>query len=298
MSKERESKNQVFRKGLSPQEEGQSIQPGIKTMTVAERMKQEFGITVVPAEVVKLPSGGKIYSVESGLHGLEEVEIKAMTTREEDILTSRAYAKKGTTLTELIKSCVTNKSIDTEQLVSGDRNAIMLAIRITGYGPILKPEFNCPACGKENKPEFDLSKLSLKPIGSEPISPGVNEFECHLPVTNAVVTFKLLTAKEEEELITQHERKKKMLNSPVDTLLSDQLKMALLSVNNKRDRSALAFFVDNMPGLDSKTLRDKMQETKPDVDMKQLFECEHCDYVEEIDVPISRELFWPSNRTK
>lgn len=298
MSKERESKNQVFRKGPSPQDGGQPLQAGIQTMTVAERMKQEFGITVVPAEIVRLPSGGKIYSVESGLHGLQEIEIKAMTTREEDILTSRAYAKKGTTITELIKSCVTNKSIDTEQLVAGDRNALMVAIRITGYGPTLKPDLSCPSCGKENHPEFDLTQLSLKPIGAEPISPGVNEFECKLPVTNAVATFKILTAKEEEELITQHERKKKMFNSPVDTLLSDQLKMSLLSVNNKRDRAALAFFVDNMPGLDSKALRDMMQDVKPDVDMKQLFECEHCDFVEEIDVPVDRNFFWPKSGTK
>lgn len=290
MSKDRENKNQVFRQGMAPDVAGQT---GITTMTAAERMQKEFGIKIVPAEIVKLPSGGKIYSAESGLAGREDVEIKAMTTREEDILTSRAFAKKGTTITELIKSCIVDKSVDVEQLVAGDRNALMVAIRITGYGPKLKPEMKCPKCGETNHPEFDLSQVSIKSIGADPVAPGVNEFACELPVTKAKATFKLLTAKDEEDLVNQHERKKKMLNSPIDTLMSDQLKMSLLSVNGKRDRAALAFFVDNMPGLDSKALREKMIDIKPDVDMKQVFECEFCDLIEEVEIPIDREFFWP-----
>lgn len=293
MSKERENKNQVFRQGLAPDVQ---VQTGIQTMTAAERMRKEFGIVIVPAELVKLPSAGKIYSIESGLNNREEIEIKAMTTREEDILTSRAYAKKGSTITELIRSCVVDKSVDVEQLISGDRNALMVAIRITGYGAKLSPELKCPKCNETNHPEFDLSQVSIKPIGAEPVSPGVNEFECDLPVSKAKATFKLLTAKDEEDLVNQHERKKKMFNSPVDTLMSDQLKMALLSVNGKRDRGALAFFVDNMPGQDSQALRERMLEIKPDVDMKQLFECEFCDLVEEVDIPIDREFFWPRSR--
>jgi hypothetical protein len=297
VSNERENKNQIFRQGLAPEAQS-SIQSGIQTMSAAERMKKEFGIVVVPAELVKLPSEGKIYSIDSGLHNRQEIEIKAMTTREEDILTSRAYAKKGSTITELIRSCVVDKSVDVEQLISGDRNALMVAIRITGYGAKLSPELKCPKCGETNHPDFDLSKVSIKSIGAEPVSPGVNEFECDLPVSEAKATFKLLTAKDEEDLVNQHERKKKMFNSPVDTLMSDQLKMSLLSVNGKRDRAALAFFVDNMSGLDSQTLREKMLDIKPDVDMKQLFECEFCDLVEEVEIPIDREFFWPRSRKK
>lgn len=294
MSKERENKNQVFRQGMAPDVSNQI--GNMPSMSAAERMQKEFGIKIVPAELVKLPSAGKIYSTESGLAGCDEIEIKAMTTHEEDILTSRAYAKKGTTITELIKSCVVDKSINVEELVSGDRNALMVAIRITGYGPKLTPELQCPKCGETNHPEFDLSQVSITPIGADPVMPGVNEFACELPVTKAKVTFKLLTAKNEEELVSQHERKKKILNSPVDTLMSDQLKMSLLSVNGKRDRAALAFFVDYMPGQDSLALRDKISEIKPDVDMKQLFECKFCDLVEEVDIPIDREFFWPKSR--
>lgn len=296
MSNDREAKNQVFRKGNAKDDAAQhAAASGIKAMSVAERMKLEFGINTVPAELVRLPSEGKIYSAESGLMGRADIEIKAMTTREEDILTSRAYAKKGTTITELIKSCVTDKTVDVDQLVSGDRNALMVAIRITGYGSSYKAEVKCPGCGQANTQEFDLTNLSLKPIGSDPVAEGVNEFECKLPHTGAMATFRLLTAKDEEELVAQHERKKKMFNSPVDTLLSDQLKMSILSVNGKRDRNALAWFVDNMNGQDSLALRDAISRTKPDVDMHQLFECQHCDHAEEVEMPITSEFFWPKS---
>ena len=287
MSEDREQRNQVF---------GQAIQAGgMPTMSVAERLKQEFGI-VVPAELVKLPSGGKVYPPTSGLHMREEVEIKAMTTHEENILTSRAFIKKGTVITELIKSCVVDKSIVVEDMVAGDRNALMIAIRITGYGAEYQPEMKCPSCGQNNECDFNLGKLAIKTLGMDPVSPGVNEFECALPASKAKATFKLLTARDEEELVTLQERKKKVIGSTIDSLVSDQIKAAMLSVNGMRDRSKLSFFIDNMSSRDSLAFRNAMTRAKPDVDMTQLFECKFCDHSEEVDVPVTSDFFWPKSR--
>lgn len=293
MSKERENKNRVFRQGAEPiaHEHG-----GVPRVSTADRMKQLFGVETVPADLVRLPSEGKIYPTNSGLFGRRELEIKAMTTHEQNILTSKAYIKKGTTITELIRSCVTDPTVDVDQLVAGDRNALMVAIRITGYGETFKTEVNCPRCGQANAAEFHLGKLALKPLGAEPIAPGVNEFEFRLPRMGVLVTFKILTAKEEEEIVSQHDRKKKLLETPMDTLLSDQLKTALQSANGQRGRADLAMLVDNMTGLDANALRDRMNEVKPDIDMRQLFECAHCDFAEEVEVPIDLQFFWPSAR--
>lgn len=270
-----------------------SASPGMKSMSAAERMKQEFGI-VVPAEVVTLPSKGVLYSEESGLHGKTHLDIKAMTTREEDILTSGALIKKGTVITELIRSCVVDKSVDIDHLIAGDRNALMIAIRVTGYGPIYKPEMECPACKLKQTKHFDLSQLAIKELEEEPVQKGVNEFAFQLPITKANVTFKMLTGKDEEEVVTTQARKKKLQLSPIDSFVSDQIKSALLSVNNVTDRAKLAFFVDNMPGQDSLALREKMRVIQPGIDMTQLFECESCDYAEEVQIPIGIEFFWPS----
>jgi len=290
VSEKREHKNQVFSEGRpSTMETAQ----GIKKMSAAERMKQEFGI-IVPAELVMLPSKGVLYSHESGLHQCTQLEIKAMTTREEDILTSRALIKKGTVITELIKSCIVNKEVDVDSFISGDRNALMIAVRCTGYGASYKPEMECPACKMKQVKDFDLSQLAIKELEVEPISPGVNEFSFTLPVTKAVVTFKMLTGRDEEELVTSQERRKKLVASSVDTLVSDQLKASLLSVKEIRDRAKLSFFVDNMPGRDSLALRDYMRTIQPGIDMTQHFACEFCDHAEEVQIPIGVEFFWPS----
>jgi len=272
-----------------------NVAQGIQKMSVAERMKAEFGI-VVPAELVTLPSKGVLYSMESGLHRRTQLEVKAMTTREEDILTSTALIKKGTVITELIKSCVIDKSVDIEQLISGDRNALMIGIRATGYGSKYKPEMECPSCKTKQVKEFDLSQLAVKELEVEPVAEGVNEFDFTLPVTKARVTFKMLTGRDEEELVTAQARKKKLMASPIDTHVSDQIKSAILSVNDKRDRANLMFFVDNMPGRDSLALRDRMKTIQPGIDMTQLFECDSCEYTEEVQIPIGIEFFWPSAR--
>lgn len=286
MSDNREQRNQVFG-------EVATGVPGIKTMTAAERMKQDFGITI-PADLVSLPSKGILYPQETGLSNRKQLEIKAMTTREEDILTSKAFIKKGTVVAELIKSCIVDKSVDVDALISGDRNALMIAIRCTGYGTIYKPEMECAACNQKQTAEFDLGKLAVKELTASPIQEGVNEFAFKLPVSGVTVTFKMLTGKDEEELVHTQERKKKVLSMQMDTLISDQLKASLISVKDIRDRAKLSFFVDNMPGRDSLALRDYMRTVQPGVDMTHLFVCQFCDHAEEVQIPIGIEFFWPS----
>lgn len=271
------------------------VSPMIQKETAAQKLAREFGITV-PAEVVTLPSGGVVYPVESGLHLKKDLQIKAMTTREEDILTSRALIKKGTVISELIRSCVLEPGVDIDALIAGDRNALMIGIRCTGYGALYKPTMECPACRAQSEQNFDLSQLPIKELGAQPVVAGVNEFEFKLPKLGATVTFKFMTGKDEEELLVMQERKKKIVNSQVDTLISDQLKASILSVNNVRDKSKLSFFVDNMPGQDSLALREYMRKIQPGIDMSAVFECDKCGHTEEVEIPIGIEFFWPSSR--
>ena len=102
-------------------------------------MKDDFGMEI-PVDTVPIPSNGVTYGADTGLAGVETIDIRAMTAREEDILTSRALIKKGTVINELIKSCVVDKSINVEKMLVGDRNAVMIAVRITGYGAEYKAE--------------------------------------------------------------------------------------------------------------------------------------------------------------
>ena len=99
-----------------------------------------------------------------------------MTAKEEDILMSQALIKRGTVITELIKSCLINKNIDVQTLLSGDRNALMIAIRASGYGAIYEPIYACPSCEFKNELQIDLNNLPIKPLTIEPSAPNMNSF--------------------------------------------------------------------------------------------------------------------------
>ena len=256
--------------------------------------KREMGIEI-PVDAVPLPSKGKVYPVDHPLHGADQVEYRAMTAKEEDILMSPAYLKKGTVITELIKSCLTNPDIDVNSLLSGDRNALMIAIRSSGYGRDYNPVYVCPNCEFKNEMTIDLSELGIKPLNLDPVNPGENLFAFTLPNTGKTVVFRFLTGKEEEEIIAEVEMKKKkgLLNSNIVTA---RLQRSIVAVNNSADRSFVSKFVQYMPAKDSLALREYIDEHEPGVDMMVPFTCKNCDHFEEVTLPMGPTFFWPNAR--
>src|SRR3954469_15055994 len=130
-------------------------------------LNQPASVSTVPTETIPLPSSGKVYPVSHPLHGQFAVAIRAMTARDEDILTSRALLKQGKVISALLRSCLMDKSIDCDELLIGDRNAIMVGIRVTGYGAEYKVETSCPACDSRFKHQFDLSQLPIKRLEAD-----------------------------------------------------------------------------------------------------------------------------------
>ena len=108
------------------------------------------------------------------MYGKETVSIRAMTAREEDILTSRALIKNGTVISELLKSCIVDEGFEPMDMLTGDRNALMTALRITGYGAEYSVEVNCPACSERSKQDFNLAELPVKRLEISPVSDGAN----------------------------------------------------------------------------------------------------------------------------
>jgi predicted RNA-binding Zn-ribbon protein involved in translation (DUF1610 family) len=248
---------------------------------------------VPPAAAVPLPSLGKVYSQGSSLAGKEVLEIKAMTAKEEDILTSRGLLRTGRALDSLLRSCILDRDVDVDQMIVGDRNAALVAIRITGYGQEYKVEIECPACGEKCKHEFDLARLPVKRLGAEPRVPNSNEFVFRLSVSKAEVVFKLLTGADERELSLILERIKKIsggLESAVTTRLTQQI----ISIGGETDRTKLAGMIRNLPARDSRDLRTYVDKISPGVDMNQAFKCDSCGEESEVDVPMGTEFFWPS----
>lgn len=252
-----------------------------------------FGWTV-PVEQVPLPSNGVIYPPNNPLHNCETLQIKAMTAQEEDILLSRALVKEGSVITHLIKSCLIDKTIDVKDLLSGDRNSLLIAIRITGYGVDYDASVTCPACGRSGTHTFDLSRLEIRRLSVEPVAYGHNEFTYTLPVTKKVVTFKLTTVRDEEENEKVRERMSKLFpDAKVEGVVTKQLESQILSIDGNRDKSAINAFIKSMPALDSRSLRTHMTNIEPGIDMRSEFICKSCDAESKVALPLGVTFFWP-----
>lgn len=265
--------------------------PDPRVAETLEQAQQDLGFDI-PVETVPLPSLGKAYPPEHPLHLKTSVDIRAMTAREEDILTSRAFIKNGTVITNLLKSCLIDKAIDPRSLLSGDRNAILIAIRITGYGADYNTNVTCPACGTSQVHTCMLSDLPISPLEVEPVAPGSNEFEIVLPVSGKRVTLSFPTGFDEEEALTVAERKRKQ-GIVADNLITDRLFRAVTSIEGNTDKSRISKFIRNMPARDSLEVRRFLERNEPTVSMETLFVCEACELQEEMPLPMGANFFWP-----
>ena len=263
----------------------------IPQMSREEYLEREIGLQI-PVDAVPLPTRGLLYPAGHSLHGVDQVEYRAMTAREEDILMSRALIKKGTVITELIRSCLTDSSIDVGSLISGDRTALMIAIRISGYDRAYNPEVTCPECQVKNQMHIDLAELELKVLEIQPVEPGHNAFSFKLPMTNKTVLFKYLTVKEEEVISQEAEsrRKRGILN---ENLVTTKLLNSIISIDGIDTPGNIRKFVNNMPAKDSRDFRKYMDDNEPGVKMEVEFNCEQCDHYDNIALPMGSEFFWP-----
>lgn len=280
---------QDFRQGNDIFTQQQAQAAGIVSRNV---MKDDFSYEV-PVESVPLPSCGLIYPEGSTIHNAETIEIKAMTAREEDILTSKALIKKGTVISELLASCVVDKSIDVNQMITGDRNALMTAIRITGYGSSYTCEVDCPLCSEKNKQDFNLAELPIKRLNIEPTVPGANVFSFELPMSKKKVYFKFLTGSDEVEISQEIERRKKKLGSETDNLVTIRLQHSILAIDDVKDRTKISQFIRNMPAGDSRALRKFMDDNEPGIEMKAWMQCNACSEQSEVRLPLGASFFWP-----
>jgi hypothetical protein len=237
-----------------------------------------------PTEVVELPSKGLIYP-ESNPLSSGTIEMKYMTAREEDILTNQNYIRQGIVLEKLLKSMIVTK-IDYDDLIIGDKNAIMVAARILGYGKDYSFKISNETI------TVDLTECPLRYLDENKVTKGVNSFEYTFSTTGTTITYKILTGKDEKQIQAELEGLKKIdKNSSAE--LSTRLKYLITSVNGDTDKKTIREFVDNyLLAKDSRAFREHLKSIQPDVELKAKYINEN-GVEEDIDIPITANFFWP-----
>jgi hypothetical protein len=261
--------------------------------TPATQPQQSGGFSfVVPSEFVELPSEGRYYPNGHPLHNQEVIEIKHMTAKEEDILTSKALLKKGIAIDRVIRSIIVDKSIDPDSLLVGDRNAIIITMRSVSYGNMYKTKIVCPSCETKADFAFDLNEATMyvgDDYGDLDILKNDDEtFSVSLPVTGLTVAFKLLNGRDEKEYLSLATGNK---NKGKDNLVSQQLMSIIVSVNGNTSLEAKKYTSENLPSLDSSNLRKAYTAVTPNIDLTQDFECNTCGFEEQMEVPLSADFF-------
>jgi hypothetical protein len=249
-------------------------------------MDQVTSKSTIPTETIELPSRGLLYPKNNPLSS-GTIEMKYMTAKEEDILTNSNYLKQGTAVDKLLQSMIVSK-INFDDLLVGDKNAVLIAARVLGYGKDY--EFNYYYGGEVKQGKVDLTSLKDKTLDpSLLISEGVNEFKFDFSTSNNKITFKLLTHGDEKKIEAELKgiRKIKPDASPE---ITTRLKYMITSVNGDRTNEAIRDFVDNnLIAKDSRELRKYYSSISPNVELKYYPEGSE----EAIEIPIGTNFFWP-----
>tara|TARA_Y100000996_G_C22385551_1_gene586959 strand:+ start:71 stop:811 length:741 start_codon:yes stop_codon:yes gene_type:complete len=240
-----------------------------------------------PTEVVELPSKGHFYMDGHPLSS-GKIEIKYMTAKEEDILTSQNLIQQGVVIETLLKSLVVDKTIKLDDMLIGDKNAIMVAARILGYGKNYKFEWD----GQDQ--DVDLSKLESVEIDFSKHPKGENKFSFDLPNSKRQIEFKLLTGKDESEIDLEVKAREKITKAQ-SSALTTRFKHMILSVDGKSEKSYVNNFVDNeFLSLDSLAFREYLSTITPDVDMTATI-VDSTGKEIEVTIPVTYRFFWPNS---
>tara|TARA_B100001113_G_scaffold126867_1_gene103554 strand:- start:428 stop:1198 length:771 start_codon:yes stop_codon:yes gene_type:complete len=246
-----------------------------------------------PTEVLTLPSKGLLYPKDHPLSS-GTIDVKYMTAKEEDILTSSNLIEKGTVVDRLLESVIADPKIKLDDILIGDKNALMIGTRVLGYGPEYTVKFEDPDTTLEVEHTFNLTQLTNVDIDYKLLESGKNEFKYELPKSGDKLTFKLLTNGDEKNIDKEIKAYKKLTQATgVDNSLTTRMKYQITSINGDTKQETINDFVDNkFLSLDTREYRKYVKSVTPDINLKQEYESQVGE-THTVDIPIGIRFFWP-----
>lgn len=240
-----------------------------------------------PFDVIPLPSKGLLYPGQQG-----SVKVEYMTAMDENILTSPNLIKSGKAIEMLLERKIKESAVPYDKLLVGDRNAIMIWLRATGYGEIYPVKLTDPTSGVEFEHEIDLTTLKTKELAAEPDEKG--EFSFELPRSKKKIKFTLLTVGDERAIINRADKYEKTTKSQVSQTLTYRLQAQIKEIDGNRDINFIQQFVNMMPAYDSLKFREYSDNIEPGIDMSA--EVEGPTGTFQASITLGLNFFWPNVR--
>jgi hypothetical protein len=245
-------------------------------------------------EEVPIPSGGVYYGPQSSLFNKTTIQIRHMCGEDEDVLTTASYIRSGRVIDVLIENCVMDKTLNIAELLIGDKDALMVALRITGLGGEYKVKVTCPSCSHRFENEFDLRMLQPRDISKLTHVPGFNDlFQFTFPVSQLTARFRLATAGDDKHIDEIIKANKALYKQTKDEAATTRVWYYTQQIGTVTDRNKLKLHVKTLPLKDIRAYREYMNSVQPGLNMEQFVTCPECGTESEVDIPMGIEFFWP-----
>lgn len=250
-------------------------------------MKTAQTLFEASTQEIALPSGGIFYPNRQNT-----IKTKGLTAKEDDILFSTELITQNKVLHAVLESAVIDPYLRPDDMLSCDRNYVLIQLRIDGFGKEYEPgSMQCDNCGNIYSPKVDLSLLKVKELKHMPDADGLYFIE--LPMSKVKLRFRLLNGKDELALQSKGMSAIKKGGVKTKKMWSERYLLQIMEVNGESDKIFIKSFIDNMPLGDSQFFRKYAFEVEPGIDLNYNFTCSHCGHEDERAVPITPRLFYP-----
>lgn len=238
-----------------------------------------------PYDILELPSQGILYSNKKS-----SVKVEYLTALDETILTSPNIIANNKVIDTLLERKIKDLGFDHLDLIEGDRTAIIIFLRTTGFGEEYKQLVYNPEKTEYEEGTINLSELSHKKLTVNPDENGLFDYE--LPLSKKRIKFKFTTGRDSKYIDEQDNILMKRNNNDISTRLLLKLERQVMSIDGETDKIKISNILKKIKIMDSRALRKYIEELEPGINMNVNARIQGGGSVTTF-LTFNRSFFWP-----
>jgi hypothetical protein len=238
-----------------------------------------------PYDIIELPSQGLLYPNKKS-----KVKIEYLTAMDESIITSPNIVANNKVVETLLSRKVKDLGFDTSELIEGDRVAILVFLRVTGFGNEYTQLVWNEISGEYEEGIIDLSTLKPKKLTIKPDEN--NHFDYELPISKKKIKFRFLNSKDEEEIDILDDQQMKRNKTEISNRLMITSERQVVAVDGETDKIKISNILRNLKIMDARSLRKYIFDIEPGLDLNTTARTQGRGSVPTF-LKFNRSFFWP-----